>query len=128
MKKSILALLLVVCLIVCFGAFTASAEETSSEHVHCVCGGAHTGAAEHTCEELTWQPLPEGTVNFGSLDSGNYYLTADYTRSGSIYIVPGAKVNLCLNGHKLTTGGRSIAVNGELNICDCDGNGGKYRG
>ena len=109
----------------------------SEAHSHCVCGDKELNG--HTCGDAevyvplnsycftNWRYVTSGGTNTytsNALRSGNYYLTGDYNVSGSIFIVPGAKVNLCLNGYKLTTGGRSISINGELNICDCDGSGG----
>ena len=84
MKKTILALLLTLAMIVCFGAFTVSAEETA--HEHCVCNGTVSGNDAHTCESVTWTPisvaleeagLTTETANFGKLPSGNYYLDTD---------------------------------------------------
>ena len=115
----------------------------SAAHTHCECGGTLTGAAKekHTCgEELTYVPLTKecftnwryttssGGTNYTSnaLRSGNYYLTGDYTHSGVIYVAPGATVNICLNGYKLTTTDRSFSPNGSLNICDCCGTGQVY--
>ena len=110
---------------------------------HCVCGGdlEGTAAQQHgTCTaEDSWVPLDTkykrwheyeksaGTNDFAQvLLPGNYYLEADMTWSGSICVAPGETVNICLNGHKLTTTGRAFIVNGTLNICDCTGNGQVY--
>ncbi len=111
----------------------------SEAHSHCVCGDKDLNG--HTCGEAevyvpltqysftNWRYTTDSGIsaNTGSaLRSGNYYLTADYRHSGLFYIVPGAKVNLCLNGYKITTSNRSFSINGELNICDCDGSGGVH--
>ena len=86
MKKSLLLLLLTLCLVLCFAAFTASAEETP--HEHCYCNGTVSGNDAHTCESVTWTPISEAlkekgltveTADFGKLPSGNYYLDADVT-------------------------------------------------
>ena len=109
-------------------------------HVHCECGENLTGAAKeaHTCgEDLVYVPLTrycftdhryhnskgENTYVSTALRSGNYYLKEDYTLSGPIYVAPGETVNICLNGHKLTSPGRTFAPNGNLNICDCSEHG-----
>jgi len=109
-------------------------------HMHCECGENLTGAAEenHTCgEDLVYVPLTrycftdhryhnskgENTYVSTALRSGNYYLKEDYTLSGTIYVAPGETVNICLNGHKLTSPGRTFAPNGNLNICDCSEHG-----
>ena len=93
MKKTILAILLVVAMIVCFGAFTASAEETA--HEHCVCAGTVSGNDAHTCESVVWTPISEAlaevgltaeTANFGALPSGNYYLDTDLVVTAVSYI------------------------------------------
>ena len=88
-KRTLFALLLALAMIVCFAAFTASAEETT-EHVHCVCGGCAVGVQDHVCEDITWQPLPEGTTDFGTLTSGNYYLTGDVTVTAASRIPTGS--------------------------------------
>ena len=116
----------------------------SAAHTHCVCGGTLTGAAAeyHTCSEaITYVPLTKDcytnwryTEDDGSsasvstvLREGNYYLDGDFTAS-TIYIAPGQTVNICLNGYKLTSTGRTFSPNGNLNICDCseDGSGEVY--
>ena len=133
-KKILNCLLLVLALVLC-ASVAYAAEETT--HSHCACGG---GTFEnHTCEEeAVYVPLDDTcfvTYKYNndtgaeksitkSLPSGSYYLSADFSVSGSIYIVPGEKVNLCFNGYKLTTTGRSLIIQGELNICDCGGTGG----
>ena len=124
MKKTILALLLALCMVVCFATFTVSAEETTetTEHSHCVCGGAPTGEAEHTCEAITWQPLPEGTNDLGKVGSGNYYLTADVTITGTTALANGTDLKICLNGHNITTTtGRVIgnAPKSTVTFTDC---------
>ena len=104
MKKSILALLLALCMVVCITAITVSAEETSTEHVHCVCGGAPTGKdAKHTCEDITWKPMPTDTTDLGALAEGNYYLTQDLEITKADKVLTGKDVKICLNGHNITT-------------------------
>ena len=121
MKKTLLLLLLTLCMVLCFTAFTVSADE-EIEHVHCVCGGAPTvEAANHNCEDITWQPLPEGTTDFGKLAAGNYYLTGDVTLSGATTIEQ--DISLCLNGHTIGTTKTRLfegpRKGGILNITDC---------
>lgn len=107
---------------------------------HCVCGGTLTGTAaeHHTCDAGNiWVPLTkeitryypyaksetETRVFYEVQVGGNYYLTEDTTWSGWIAVAPGQTVNICLNGHTLTTTYRSFRVNGTVNICDCAGGG-----
>ena len=57
----------------------------------------------------------------GSLRAGNYVLKADVTYEGTI-TVPSGVVNLCLNGHTLTTDRIHISSSSAaVNICDCSG-------
>ena len=111
----------------------------SAAHTHCECGGKHTDSEFHTCSEaVTYVPLNRdqftnyrydlynessgkmtSTGESYALRSGNYYLDGDYSMSSSICIAPGATVNLCLNGYKLTINARAFKPNGNLNICDC---------
>ncbi len=115
----------------------------SAAHTHCECGGKHSGSEFHTCSEsLTYVPLNRdqftnyrydaynssagklvSTGESYALRSGNYFLEADYTMSSSICVAPGATVNLCLNGHKLTVSARAFKPNGNLIICDCSEHG-----
>ena len=131
MKKSLFAILLALCMLVTLTAITVSAEETDAAtetaqaeaHTdHCICGGAPTGAAaQHSCETLTWQPLPEGTTDFGKLSSGNYYLTGDVNVTGVTNIVD-KTVRLCLNGFNITTTkSRTFGCvqNSTLELTDC---------
>lgn len=104
---------------------------------HCVCG--NLGAiGDHTCDAgNTWVPLTkditryypyaksktETRVFYEVQVGGNYYLTEDTTWEGWIAAAPGQTINICLNGHTLTTTYRSFRVNGTVNICDCAGGG-----
>lgn len=104
---------------------------------HCVCG--NLGAiGDHTCDAgNTWVPLTkditryypyaksetETRVFYEVQVGGNYYLTEDTTWAGWIAAAPGQTINICLNGHTLTTTYRSFRVNGTVNICDCAGGG-----
>ena len=59
--------------------------------------------------------------------SGNIYLTQNVELANAITIAKDTTLNLCLNGYTITrthvdgkTDERVFAVNGTLNICDCD--------
>ena len=62
-----------------------------------------------------------------SLGAGNYLLGEDISGLNGVTTIKltGAVVNLCLNGHTLDLGQGYILVgkDGELNICDCNGQG-----
>ena len=98
---------------------------TQTGHTHCVCGGAAVGVYDHTCSSLEWQPLPQGTTDFGTLPSGNYYLTADVQVTKASDIAANTKLNICLNGHNITSSKTRVfgyTLRGsELSICDCSG-------
>ena len=59
--------------------------------------------------------------------SGNIYLTQNVELANAVTIAKDTTLNLCLNGYTITrthvdgkTDERVFAVNGTLNICDCD--------
>lgn len=90
------------------------------EHTHSTCNGTiHSGC---THENVTYTAWESGYLNVSA--SASYYLATDNLLTGdysAITIPAGVTINLCLNGHKLSTHG--IVVNGTLNICDCKGGG-----
>jgi len=105
---------------------------TTPDHAgHCVCGD--TGCSDHTVlngEWLPWDGMSAITVG------GNYYLTQDVL-SGStqrwIGILNGANgytVNLCLNGHSITSNHRvfAVATNMTFHVMNCKDTGGELRG
>ncbi len=91
---------------------------TASGHTHTMNG---TGSVEFSTALSSITQLTDSRT----LVAGNYYLTEDITvTTGSIFISD--EVNLCLNGHTITSGARgSISLNSgtTLNICDCKGTG-----
>ena len=106
---------------------------------HCVCGGIGSVGDHTQCTDAKW--LPVASVNYwnvltkaGTLsgrrafkDTETYiYLTADITLDARLEVDPGQTVNICLNGHTLTTkSGERFAENcgGTLNLCDCQSTG-----
>lgn len=101
---------------------------------HCVCGGAVEG---HACQSITdWQTL-SGTVDFGTLASGNYYLTGDVTVQTASYIGAATKISdtegyrvdeacdlvICLNGYNITCSTdrtfKGVLMGSSLTITDC---------
>ena len=150
MKKTLL-LLLTLCLVLCFAAFTASAEEETTAHEHCYCNGTVSGNDAHICESVTWTPISEAlekvnlttqTADIGKLPSGNYYLDTDikitgYSNIGSVTNVKNdagttidrtytvKEIAICLNGHTITTTKARTFGNlyhgSKLVISDCSG-------
>ncbi len=104
---------------------------------HCLCNGAVTG--DHTCATLTgWTKITADvfetavgtdgkTAGIKFIQDGNYYLETGYKLSGTLCIMPGQNINICLNGNKLSSSGRLGLVAGNLNITDCR-SGGKVTG
>ena len=122
MKK--LSYVFILALLCCLLVFQANATDTHTDH--CVCAGGY----EHSCENITWQPLPEGTVNFGLLESGNYYLTADVQVTANTRIQQ-KNITLCLNGHNITTSASRVfglMEESTLTITDCSHKDGAWSG
>lgn len=92
------------------------------DHIHCVCGGS---VEAHGCTDVKWLPLSGATTDFGSLESGYYYLIEDIQIS-SVSNIKGKNLSICLNGHKITTTtdrvfGNILQTGTTLNIADCSG-------
>ena len=124
MRKTVLFLILA--LLVILLAFGASAAEDHTDH--CLCAGNIDG---HSCEAVTWQPLPEGISDFGTLESGNYYLTEDVTVTANTKIEGSKNIALCLNGHNITTTAYrtfGLIEQSTLTITDCSANWGTVYG
>ena len=119
-------------------------------HEHAVCGTKSCTDTGHS--DQVWLPLTYGTTRYNStphliyggtgagktynltpnyyvLPAGNYYLYENITTDMPIMIT--GDVNLCLNGHTITTtatltaGGQALIKNDghSLTICDCNGSG-----
>ena len=139
MKKSVGVLLLLMLLLAVLMAPAATAEEYDPHphniFGHCVCNGNVEG---HVCEHvLDWYPL-EGEVNFGTLESGYYYLTGDVTAisvtdefigrvtkndDGSYTCTQTTDLTICLNGYDITAAGSRVFMGvtqgSSLTITDC---------
>lgn len=115
--------------------FACIIEAKTHENSHCLCVSGQA-VGDHSCEVLgDWTVITEdvfedaiGTdgkskgIKFK--EDGNYYLTLDYAVDKRINIMPGQKINLCLNGCDLTRSSNAlIYCAGELNITDCHGKG-----
>ncbi len=145
MKKSMFLIPLLAMLLALVVPVRAAQEQHPHTSAgHCVCGGAAEGVGDHVCQELTvWTPI-SGEVNFGSLASGNYYLTGDVTvgTAGTIgqitqytnYAVlkEARHVVLCLNGYDIiTTQSRvfaNVVMDSSLSVCDCSWDGSSFGG
>ncbi len=135
MKKSLLMLLLALCMVVCFTAITVSAEET--EHAHCVCNDAQSMHESDKCEDIPYTLLTQAAFDSATVDGeivrtsadgksyyiadGNYYLNANITITKQIRLEGEADVTICLNGHTLASSARAFGVYGtaKLTITDC---------
>lgn len=101
----------------------------SSGHTHCVCGATHQSIGDHTGEQtVEWQPWGDEIDDNLPSDSGNYYLTKDinmYYGNGALPLHSGRNINLCLNGHSITTRGGcyKLESGATLTITDCVGGG-----
>lgn len=101
---------------------------TVVEHIdHCACGGHANGMKNHTCSTLKgWKAWGNTDAEKKSLPTttGNYYLVSDIiiTSTSGVTIPDGVTVNLCLNGHDITTSvkTRLISQKGKLSITDCN--------
>ena len=126
MFKKLISGVLTLSMLAGLGVLPVTAAETEHQN-HCVCGGGAVGVYDHRCETVQWQPLPEGTTDFGTLESGNYYLTSDVTVTAATNIAAGKQLSICLNGHNITSSSTRVfgytLRNSVLNICDCKGGG-----
>ena len=124
MYRKLISMLLIIGLLAGLCVFPVSAADGHTDH--CVCGGEAQGVYDHVCETVQWQPLPEGTTDFGKLESGNYYLTGDVAVTAASNITAGKTLSICLNGHNITSSNTRVfgytLKNSVLNICDCNEN------
>ena len=98
-------------------------------HYHCVCGGLGAKGDHTECTDVEWTPWPGADAL--TLDgSVYYYLTQDITVDKVIKLEEGQILNLCLNGHSITTTANIYIfdVYGELNLCDHPNEDGSYSG
>lgn len=97
------------------------AVEVLDKHEHCVCGGHASGMTDHTCETVGYQAWGNTDAEKTSLPSeaGNYYLVSDITLSATWTNTASTEVNLCLNGHNITSTKRVVNVRGTLSVTDC---------
>ncbi len=91
------------------------------QHKHCACGGHAGGMTSHSCSTIEYQAWGNTDAEKTSLPTaaGNYYLVSDITLSATWTNTASTKVNICLNGHNITSTKRMINVKGTLSITDC---------
>ena len=104
--------------------------DATKTHAHCVCGGELAEDETHECVDVIYTAMTTSDHTFYSDDKyasfrGNYYLTDDLNMGGkSINLRHDAQINICLNGHKLTSSTRTVAM-----FCDGqDGSNCKHSG
>ena len=117
---------LVLCVILLTGllVFQTSAAETHTDH--CVCADS----CAHSCQNVSWQALDATTTDFGTLESGNYYLTEDIVVTSNTKILE-KTITVCLNGHNISsTTSRTFGIveKSTLTITDCSHNNGTWSG
>lgn len=127
MKKSLIALLLTLALVVTVSVFAVSAAETkTTAEILAADYSLETGVCPH-CDTL-WSEL--NPVEYtGQTATGHYVMNADYTKT--ISTVKNTEVVIHMNGKKMTGGGsRAIThyTSGKLYIVDAKNGGGKITG
>jgi len=138
MKKNF-GIILIILLLAVFMTLPAAAEDYDphphSMFGHCVCCGNVEG---HNCQQIVEWIALEGEVNFGTLDSGYYYLTGDVTAvsvkdqfvgrvsknsDGSWTCTQTTDLTVCLNGYDITASGSrafmGVTQGSRLTITDC---------
>ena len=102
-------------------AVAAVAVDVLDKHEHCACGGHASSISAHTCETVSYQAWGQTEAEKTSLPtaSGNYFLVSDITLSAANTNAASAKVNLCLNGHSISSTSNVFNVKGTLSITDC---------
>lgn len=110
MKKSLIALLLVVALVVTVSVFTVSAEvQTSSDLT--VNGTTATGYCPHCQKDVTWtEYVPSTTTHNDLKTAGHFFLSTSYTSAGALRLAAKVDVVLHLNGNTYTRNGTTASV------------------
>ena len=122
MKKTVISMLLVLALVLCFvlvAAPAAQAVNTTHED-HCVCGGTSNSVNNHACATADdWQKWD--TADALPTTTGKYWLATNVTLTSTHTMVADADVVICLNGNKITGSENPVIelVDNKLTICDC---------
>ena len=134
MKKRLLSVLLLVCMVLTLLPTAAFAEDMhehealpAATHTHCFCGGS-VNAGDHTShEDVTYKAYTKANSLrqifwIENVDVAYAYLADDMTLDYHFYIQEGKTLYLCLNGHTLNLDKYNILVynrGGTLYLCDC---------
>ena len=129
MKKKILSLFLVFCLLLSLTVLPAPAQATAEEAPEGVCEDITDTREQCPCgcgktlDAVIW--MPWASNDSAELSSGHYYLEGDYAQDGQIEIISGDRIVLDLRGHTLTTTGysRLFLIYGYLAVMDTVGGG-----
>lgn len=125
MKKSLIALLVVLALVVTVSVFTVSAEKTTAE-ILAADYSLETGVCPH-CDKL-WSEL-NPVAYTGQTATGHYYLSGDLTKT--ISTVSNTELVIHLNSHTLSGGGNRLLThytNASVYFVDAKDNGGTLTG
>ena len=130
MKKTLISLLLVLALVLCFALVAAPAADAvvtkTHPHAsnHCVCAGLSVGVSDHICDDTDWDPWTPSAETPLPTTGGAYYLTGDVVLGESVRITLPDELVLCLNGYDIIGNHASrsplIVKNADVTICDCD--------
>ena len=127
MKKRLLSVLLLVCMVLTLLPTAAFAEDVQAEHTHCFCGGS-VNAGDHTShKDVTYKAYTKANnlrqiFYIEKVNVAYAYLADDMTLDYHFYIQEGKTLYLCLNGHTLNLDKYNILVynrGGTLYLCDC---------
>ncbi|MBO5716188.1 MAG: hypothetical protein J6S23_07360, partial [Clostridia bacterium] len=124
MKKRILSVLLTLVMLIGLVTVMSISASAAGEHTHCVCGATHASVGDHTAEQSVEWTAWDGTSNITYTDNVAYlYLTADVTFSQALKVNNGKTLYLCLNGHRVKSGGGTHKAlwmsSGNLVLTDC---------
>ena len=132
MKKRLLSVLLLVCMVLTLLPTAAFAEDMhehdalpAATHTHCFCGGS-VNAGEYTNhEDVTYTAYNNASslkqiLKSDSDDVIYAYLTNNITLD-RLYLPEGKTLYLCLNGHRITFDEYQVTLNNNttLYLCDC---------
>ena len=130
MKKRLLSVLLLVCMVLTLLPTAAFAEDMhehdalpAAAHTHCYCGGS-VNAGDHTGHsDVTYTAYNNASSLKQILKSDDViyaYLTNNITLD-RLYLPEGKTLYLCLNGHRITFDDYQVTLNNNttLYLCDC---------
>ena len=129
MKKRLLSVLLLVCMVLTLLPTAAFAEDMhehdalpAAAHTHCFCGG-NVNAGDHTSHSNVTYKAWNGTSISYTNNTAYVYLTNNITLNSFLSLQLGKTLYLCLNGYTLNLEGSSYIWIGSkgaaLYLCDC---------